>query len=479
MIKKIISLLILFTLVISCAINPVTGKRELMLISEQDEINMGREYDPQITAMYGVYDDAALQKYVDEIGQRMVKISHRPNLKFEIKVMDSPVVNAFAVPGGYLYITRGILAYLNSEAEMAGVMGHEIGHVTARHSAKQQSKAQLAQIGLAAGSVFIEGFDQYAGLAGNAVGLLFLKFGRDDESQADDLGVQYSTKVGYDSHQMADFFHVLDELSGGNNGGLPDFLSTHPNPADRVVTVNKLTDKEEKKYPGQKFVINRDIYLNHINGIVFGNDPRQGFVENDVFYHPELRFEFPTPKEWKINNLPTQVQMISKDEQAVMVFKMEPVEDEKQAASDFITKNKLTVASQKALKVHGADAQEVIATVNTNQGILQLMAYFIQKGKNVYSFIGYSTQANFANYDLTFKTTMTGLKTLTDKNKINRQPDRIRVKKVASATTLENALKSFGISGDDLKKHALLNGAMKLTDKVNAGMLLKTIEKGN
>jgi len=476
--KQIISFAVLFALVIGCAINPVTGKREFMLISEKDEIEMGRKYDPQISQMYGIYDDVKVQQYVNDLGQRMVKISHRSNLKFEIKVMDSPVVNAFAVPGGYLYITRGILAYLNDEAELAGVMGHEIGHVTARHSAKQQSKAQLAQIGMAAGSVLIEGFDQYAGLAGSAVGLLFLKFGRDDERQSDQLGVEYSTKVGYDAHQMADFFHVLDELSGGNNGGLPDFLSTHPNPADRVTTVEKLADKEQKKYPGKKFVINRDQYLNHIDGIVYGNDPRQGFVENDVFYHPELKFQFPTPNGWTVNNLPSQVQMIAKNEKAIMVFKLEAVNSEGQAASKFINDNKLTVISQQTIKVHGASAQKVVASANTNQGVLQLMAYFIKKDGNVYSFIGYSIQAEYPNYEAAFTKTMSGLNTLTDRSKLNRQPDRIRVRKVTSNTTMENAFKSFGISADDLKQHALLNGALPLNTQVKAGMLLKTVVKG-
>ncbi len=476
--KQIISIIVLFTLVISCAVNPVTGKREFMLVSEQEEIQMGRKYDPQITQMYGVYNDDKMMKYVDDLGQKMVKISHRSHLKFEIKVMDSPVINAFAVPGGYLYITRGILAYLNSEAELAGIMGHEIGHVTARHSAKQQSKAQLAQIGMAAGSVFVEGFDQYAGLAGQAVGLLFLKFGRDDERQSDMLGVEYSTKVGYDSHHMGNFFNVLDKMHGGSGGGLPDFLSTHPNPEDRVVTVNKLTDKEQKKLTNKNFVVNRDKYLRQIDGIIFGNDPQQGFIENDVFYHPGLRFQFPTPTGWTINNLPSQVQMNAKDEQAVMVFKLEATETESQAASKFVTDNKLKIISQKSVKVNGSNAQEVIATAHTKQGVLQLMAYFIKKGNNVYSFMGYSEQANYPNYELSFKTTMSGLKTLSDKSKLNRHPDRIKVRKVASNTSLEDALKSFGITGEDLQKHALLNGAMALTDKVNAGMLLKTIEKG-
>src|SRR5215510_10303144 len=131
-----------------CARNPVTGKRQIVLVSESQEIAMGRESDPQVRREYGVTDNAALQQYVQTIGKKLAAVSHRPNLEWHFAVVDSPVVNAFAIPGGYVYITRGILAYLGSEAELAGVVGHEIGHVTARHTVRQMTRAELAQIGL-------------------------------------------------------------------------------------------------------------------------------------------------------------------------------------------------------------------------------------------------------------------------------------------------------------------------------------------
>jgi len=452
MLKKVLSFTILFAIVISCAINPVTGKRQFMLVSESDEINMGREYDPQISEMYGVYNDEALTKYVDDLGQKMVKISHRSKLAFDIKVMDSPVINAFAVPGGYLYITRGILAYLNSEAELAGVMGHEIGHVTARHSASQQSKAQLAQIGLGVGSVLSETFAQYSGLAQQATGLLFLKFGRDDETQSDKLGVEYSTKVGYDANHMSNFFNVLNKMSGGDGKSLPSFLSTHPNPADRVVKVKKQTAKWQKKVPETNFVVNRDAYLNKINGIIFGPDPQQGFVENDRFYHPGLKFQFPTPNGWAVNNLPSQVQMVAADEQGVMVFKLVPLETEVAAATKFAIESGLVVASRKSVKVNGNNAEVLVGTVTTEQGALKLMVYFIKMGNNVYSIMGYSAAAGFANYESSFLATMKGFAKLTDQSKINRKPDRIRIKKVTSDMSFANALKSIGVAEDEMEQ---------------------------
>jgi predicted Zn-dependent protease len=165
----------------SCAVNPVTGRQELMLLSEPDEIQLGRQTDGQVVQEYGLYEDAKLTAYLNDICQRLGKISHRPNLTYHFKVLDVSVVNAFAVPGGYVYFTRGILASLNNEAELAAVMGHEIGHITARHSARQYSQAQLAQLGLGLGMVFAEKIPALSELAQLGVGMLFLRFSRDNE----------------------------------------------------------------------------------------------------------------------------------------------------------------------------------------------------------------------------------------------------------------------------------------------------------
>ena len=160
-----------------CAVNPVTGNRELMLMSEEQEIAMGKQSDPAVVAQYGLYQDETLQKFINEKGQMMAKISHRPDLNFEFKIVDSPVVNAFALPGGYIYFTRGIMAHFNNEAEFAGVLGHEIGHVTARHGAKQYSKQQVAQVLMVGGMIVSPEFAQFGSQAQQGLGLLFLKFG--------------------------------------------------------------------------------------------------------------------------------------------------------------------------------------------------------------------------------------------------------------------------------------------------------------
>jgi predicted Zn-dependent protease len=276
-------------LINSCAKNPVTGQRDFMLMSEGQEVAMGKQSDPEIVAYMGLYEDPTLQKFINEKGQQMASVSHRKNLKYEFKVVDSPVVNAFAVPGGYVYFTRGILAHFNNEAEFAGVLGHEIGHITARHSAKQYSNAMLAQIGLVAGSVLSPTFAQYADIAQQGLGLLFLKFGRDAESQSDKLGVEYSTKIGYDAEEMAGFFSTLDRMRKSSGGEeVPTFLSTHPDPADREKKVAKMADSWKNKVNASTLKVNRDSYLKMIDGLVYGEDPKQGFVENNMFYHPVL-----------------------------------------------------------------------------------------------------------------------------------------------------------------------------------------------
>jgi predicted Zn-dependent protease len=181
-----------FIALAGCAVNPATGSRELSLVSESQEIQMGREADPAITAqMGGLYADSSLQRFVRQVGLSMSATSERPTLPWSFKLLDDNLINAFALPGGFIYITRGILGYMNSEAELAAVLGHEIGHVTARHSASQITRAQLATIGLGVGSIFSETVRDFGGVASTGLQLLFLKYGRDDERQADELGFRY------------------------------------------------------------------------------------------------------------------------------------------------------------------------------------------------------------------------------------------------------------------------------------------------
>lgn len=466
----------------ACVTNPVTGKKDFMLMSEKQEIAMGTAYDPSIVASFGLYPDDDIQAFINEKGQQMAKVSHRANLNYEFKVLDSPVVNAFALPGGYVYFTRGILAHFNNEAEFAGVLGHEIGHITARHSAKQYSKQIIGQLGLIVGIVVSEEFAKYADVANTGMQLLFLKFGRDAESESDRLGVEYSTKIGYDAHEMADFFETLNRLSGGSENRIPVFASTHPDPVDRNKKTDALADEWQQKDPRSRYAVNRNNYLRMIEGMVYGEDPRQGYVEDNKFYHPELKFEYPIPTGWKVQNSPSQVQMAPEDGKALMILSLAPQNSLKAAADSTLIQFGLQQVSRKNVTVNGFQAIEMIADQTKDQQgqtlpqeqQIRTITYLIQYNNLIYKFIGLSLKPDYAQYEGKFLRTMQNFKTLTDQSKIDKLPERIRIKTVTQSGTLKDALRSLNQPSDRHEELSILNG-MQLDAPVTKGMLIKTI----
>jgi len=462
----------------SCAVNPVSGKQELMLLSETDEINLGRGTDLRIIQEYGLVEDQKLVAYLNDICQRLGKISHRPNLDYHFKILDVPVVNAFAVPGGYVYFTRGILAVVNSEAELTGLVGHEIGHITARHSAKQYSKAQLAQLGLGMGSIFADS-SIISGMAQLGMGMLFLRFSRDNERQADDLGVEYSSKLGYDATHMAIFFETLERMNpGSDRSGLPGWFSTHPSPENRVPAVRKKAKEWQEKLNQRNLIINRDIYLKQIDGLIFGDDPRQGYVEENVFYHPSLRFQFPVPTKWKLNNKPSQVQMTSEGQDAIILLFVTTGSSSRESASTFINRSGASVVRSDATLVNGLPSHRVISDIQTQQSVLRVMSTFIEKDKKVFVFHGVTYRHLYPRYEAAFDHTLSQFKDLSDPKRIDVKPDRIRIRAVRTPDTLENALRRLGVQNEKLKEMVLLNGGNP-NQMIPANTLVKVVEKGS
>ena len=477
---KVIILLAGIMAIHGCAVNPVTGKKELMILSEEGEKALGLQSDPGIVASYGLYDDEQMQQFINEKGKQMGAISHRPNLDYQFRILDSPVVNAFAVPGGFIYFTRGIMAHFNNEAEFAGVLGHEIGHVTARHSASQYSKQIFAQAGLIAGVVLSEDFRDYAGVAQQGLGLLFLKFGRDDETQSDGLGVEYSTKIGYDAHEMADFFNTLKRMRDKSGQQLPNFLSTHPDPGNRFNNVHELASKIQSNPNVDKsqLKVNRESYLKMIDGIVYGEDPRQGYVENNNFYHPVMKFQFPIPTGWRSQNSPQQFQTAPSDGKALIQLMIGQGSTPGEAADNYVTNNKLQKISQQNRTVNGYNAVALISeqTNEQNQHTVRILTYVIQFGDLMLQFNGMALKENYASYENSFLNTMGNFKALRDPSKINVTPDRIRVKTVASTNTLSAIFRSFKVPSEKYDELAIVNG-MELTDTVEKGSLIKVIGK--
>jgi predicted Zn-dependent protease len=468
----------------SCAVNPVTGKKQIVLMSESQEIAMGAAADPEILAQYGRYEDKILQDFITQKGNEMAAISHRPDLKYEFKIVDSEVLNAFALPGGYVYFTRGIMAHFNNEAEFAGVLGHEIGHITARHSVSQQSKAILGQVGLIGSMILVPQVAEFAEPLSEGLGLLFLKFGRDAERQSDELGVEYSSKIGYDAKEMAGFFKTLERQSSGSESAeLPDFLSTHPNPGDRNIAVSKLSDEWKKKLNLIDPKVSRESYLKKIEGLVYGEDPKQGFLENDLFYHPVLKFQLNTPKGWNYQNKPQELEFAPKDGKAILMMTLIPGKSLEEAVSNVVEKNNLQVLESNQITVNGLNALSILADVKVEQQkqqqqapTVRTLSYLIQYNDNIYHILGASSVTDFNSYSENFLQTMKNFKELKDASKLNKQPERIRIKPVKQSGTLKQALNSYNMPEKKQEEISLLNG-MLLTDKVLAGSLIKILGK--
>ncbi len=354
-------------LLAACATNPVTGRRELSLISEAQEIAMGRDAARGDLARIGAYAHPEAQALVRRIGTAMAAKAERPHLPWEFHLLDDAAVNAFAYPGGFIFVTRGLMTHLNSEAELAEVIGHEIGHVTAKHSVAQISQAQLAQVTLGLGSVFSQRIAQLGDVLGAGASLLFLKFGRDDELQADELGFRYSLAQRYDVREASKVFRTLGRLSDGA-GRVPEWQSTHPDPGNRA----QRADARAAQVPPAQLadaVVNRDGYLRLLDGFVFGENPRAGYFQGTRFLHPELRFQLDFPAGWRTANQPDAVVAVSPDQAAQLVLRL--AEGTPQAVMrQFAGQQGVRVLASSPTRLNGLDAVVTDFEAQTQEGVV-------------------------------------------------------------------------------------------------------------
>ena len=320
--KRIQILLIALSLlaglsVSGCATNPVSGRPNLVLMSESQEIATGKKYHQEVMKQYRPYNDPALQKYVEGIVAELDEVSHRSHLDFHVTVLDSPQVNAFALPGGYLYITRGIMAYMNSEAELAGVLGHELGHITARHGVRQQTAGTLAGL-LGVGAGILTGSGQVAQAANLGGTALVRGYGRSHELEADRLGSEYLARVGYDPEEMINVVGILkaqeeyDKQLAKEEGREPrayhGTFSTHPANDRRLQEVVMAANKFKTAATRDA---NREKFLNYMNGVVIGDAEQDGILRGNKFYHKDLNLFVEFPEGWRINNLPDRLLAIN------------------------------------------------------------------------------------------------------------------------------------------------------------------------
>ena len=434
-----------------CATNPVTGGKDFVTLTEDQEIQIGRANDPKIRAQFGVYDDAKLQAYVQQVGERVAAKSHRPGLVYRFAVLDSPDVNAFALPGGYIYVTRGILAYLNSEAELAAVLGHEVGHVTARHSVRQISAATAGQIFGAVVTRSQAGAELF-----NVLGSALLSgYGRDHELEADRLGAEYLARNGYDPEAMISVIEVLknqEELEkerAKTEGREPRIyhgvFSTHPKADQRLQEVVGEAKQHKIAATGR---VAREEYLKHIDGMVFGDSAKAGVRHGSNFYHRDMNFAVAFPDGWRLENAPDSVTAASPERDAVLQLRGEDLN--KRVTPEEYLKNRLKVSELKngaPLPGTQLPSYSGIARMSTPFGPRPTRVAALFLDNRAFLFLGTAkTDDVFARHDPQFLKTAAGLHTLKPEEKKLAEGLRLRVVRVSSDDTFAKLAKKSPIT---------------------------------
>ena len=431
--KKLATLLAT-SLLAACAVNPVTGRREISLVSESQEIQMGQEAAQQVEASLGLVDDPQLQAYVRRVGLELARQSERPSLPWRFGVIDDPTPNAFALPGGPIYITRGLLNLMGSEAELASVLGHEIGHITARHSAQQITRAQLGQIGLIGAVLIKPELAQVGDLLSTGMSLLLLKYGRDAERQADELGFKYALAKNYDVSEMDDVFIALQRVGEATGrSGIPAWASTHPDPGERAATAQQRAAALPAS-PTPR-VTNTNEYLDRIQGLVYGENPRQGFFRNNEFLHPDLRFRITFPSGWRTQNQPSAVVAASPEQDAIIGLqfaKGSPTE----AARQFFAQQGIQQGQASTSPINGNPAYTSYFQAQTEQGVIGGVVAFIQHNNNTYQILAYTPAQRLQAYDDLFLNVARSFATLTDASALNVRPNVVDIVRIPSAMTL-------------------------------------------
>jgi predicted Zn-dependent protease len=466
----------------ACATNPVTGQREYNLMSEAQEAQLGLEMDPQVRAEMGLYPDAGLQEYVHGVGMRLAKASERPDLPWRFAVVDVPAVNAFALPGGYIYITRGLLAHLDSEAELAGVLGHEIGHVTARHAARAYTRQASVGIGAAVTSIFFPEAAPYAAAAQTGLGVLFLKYDRNQEVQSDSLGARYAAKEGWQPAGMAGVLETLGRISGpADRRGVPNWLATHPQPADRVARVSPEIEALAATRPAAQWTENRDEYLKRLDGLLFGDNPREGLVRGREFIHPDMRFRLAYPEGWKIENGKEHVTARPAEIRDAMIT-LELVPDAQGASLDAVAGSSMSKAGFTRLGGESTRLNGIPAYVGVYDGQVQdgtavrVRAAHIRLERQVLLLAGIASRSRYPQAERVFAESIRSFGPLDAAEAARIKPNRLGFTTVRNGDTWQGIADRTGglIPASDL---AVLNG-FAANETPPAGQRIKIVIAG-
>jgi len=464
----------------ACSVNPATGRSSFTgFMSEGDELQVGRENHPKILEEFGgTSGGPELAAYVQDLGNRLAAKSERPDLKFTFTVLNSPIVNAFAVPGGYIYVTRGLLALANDEAELGGVIAHEIGHITARHSAERYSSSILTQIGLI-GLGVATGSGDLVNLAGTGAQVYLQSYSRDQEFEADMLGVRYLGRSAYDTRAMSEFLASmqadarLDATIAGNPNAADQFniMQTHPRTADRVARA-----VQEAGQPPADAIVNRDVYLQHIDGLLYGDDPSQGFIKGRRFAHPKMKIEFTVPQGFVLNNSADAVVAIG-PQGSQIVFDgggQGYGGDMANYISGVWAKN-IELRSLERTQINGMEAATGTALVNTRQGaaFARLVAIRANSGV-IYRFLGIAPRNGAQSLDSAFMSTASSFRRLSDAEAAALKPMRIRIVTVQPGDSVASLAGRMPFEDYREQRFRVLNG-LESGEALTAGQRVKLI----
>ena len=434
---------------------------------------MGIKADAEIRGEYSIYKYKDLNQYINNVGKKLLKYVQIKKFRYKFTILDTPVVNAFSIPGGFVYITRGILAYINNEAQLAAVLGHELGHINARHAANMISKKILFNFGLRIVYTISPEFRRFSGLVSQGVGLLFLKFSRNDEYQADALGVQYATEAGYNTYEMAKFFETLNKLEKQQKYSLPEFLSTHPNPPHRIQKVLALTKIWQERVKYKKFKIGKLEYLKHIDGILFGKNKRNGYVEGNTYYHPNMRFTFNFPKGWKLTDTKKYILITYKRIRDIQVLITLSSKSFQETIDNFLRKSKGLIISYNKLKINGFDAVKIVEYVKLeNRSVIK--TYFINYNGKIFVFYCVSPVIYYKVFSKDLDIVPLSFKELKDKSKINVKNKYVKVVEVNRSTTLKRLLLKYKVKKKDFNTVAIMNN-LSLTSHLKKGDYIKIL----
>ncbi|MEC7911105.1 MAG: M48 family metalloprotease [Pseudomonadota bacterium] len=458
----LLSSFVLSFLYYGCAVNPVSGNQDFVLMSENQEIAMGKRYNAEVLKQIPVYSDNELQQYVQALGESLAKNSHRSNLIYRFTVLDSPDVNAFALPGGYIFIYRGLMAYLSSEEELAAVLGHELGHVTARHSVQQISQSQLFDIlTTIVGGVGGQSNSTAYNITNLAKGAFLAGYGRKLELQADELGAEYMALDGYSTEGMLKTLSVLKDQEvyskevskrRGQTQTYHGVFASHPKNDKRFQEV--ISRAEVLKEDSSKDPVGN--YLNKIEGLVFGDNEASGVRRGRDFYHSSLDLHLQAPKNWEIINTSRRLIFSSPDGEGYLALEVED-QNMRESPREYLKRNfSKNIYEAEDLLLDNYEASKTII-YSANERVRVAAVY---KDRKVFTFIGRTRnfEKDFSSLDKGFVEIINSFSRLKNEEIPLSLPLRIRSYKVNQGDTYNSLYLRSHIPYDPEDKLRFLNG---------------------